>query len=716
VDAEPEPEPATSAWRGLVRRERLLVAELTALTGFVVVRPVLNIFGASPEAFLSRATGGWDVVAFALVVAVVPLLALSVLGAATGLLGDQVRQAVHLLTVAVLAALGGMQLVPMDDSWALVAVASAIGLAVAALRWRFEAARTFLRYASVGMLVFLAQFLVMSPTSSLVGGRSGGADPQVVDTVSAAVGDEAPPVVFVVMDALPTVSLLDGDGRIDADLYPNFARLAGDGTWYRNHTTVAPVTLQALPALLTGTIPDDDTRSSVLSHYPRNLFTLLGGTYDLHVHEQVTGLCPDQLCPESGAGSLGPVLDDAADLWSRTIWDPGWNQLLPGSFTDRFDRTADWIDAQDFAAGGSDSEGSDSEGGEGGDGKPGLWFQHMMLPHAEWEHLPDGSRYFRNRSATDSLLGTWGQFGWEVGIQRDVLQTQAVDTLLGRLFDRLEDAGVYDDALIVVTADHGAAFGPGRPMRALSEDNFEQIMWSPLIVKAPGQRGGDGSGDGGEIDDRNVENIDVLPMIADELGIDLADVESEDGTPWDVDGRVPGRTPDRDPADKRIIENRDSELRPNADHHMVRMDGVAGFEKVLATDLVPGEGPKAVWQRTDYGGLVGADVDDLDTGDPSDVEMQVDDIDDWQDVDIDRPRIETRALGWVPKDSAVAVVMNGQVAAMAPARPTPYGLSVVHALLDPEALVDGDNDYALYLVDGPPDDPVLHALPLTDRL
>jgi hypothetical protein len=283
----------------------------------------------------------------------------------------------------------------------------------------------------------------------------------------------------------------------------------------------------------------------------------------------VTGLCPDELCPEAGEGSLGPVLGDAVDLWNRTIWDPGWNQLLPGSFTDRFDRTADWIDAQDF--GGE---------GEGGGDAPGLWFQHMMLPHAEWEHLPDGSRYFRNRSATDSLLGTWGQFGWEVGIQRDVLQTQAVDTLLGRLFDRLEDAGVYDDALIGVTADHGAAFGPEQPMRALSEDNFEQIMWSPLIVKAPGPRSGDGSGDGGsgaggggEVDDHNVENIDVLPMIADELGIDLAAVGSEDGTRWAVDGRVPGQAPDRDPADKRIIENRDSEPRPNADHHMVRPSG-----------------------------------------------------------------------------------------------------------------------------------------------
>jgi hypothetical protein len=92
--------------------------------------------------------------------------------------------------------------------------------------------------------------------------------------------------------------------------------------------------------------------------------------------------------------------------------------------------------------------------------------------------------------------------------------------------------------------------------------------------------------------------------------------------------------------------------------------------------------------------------------------MTVDDLDAWDDVDLDRPRIETRAIGWVPEDDAVAVVLNGRVAAVAPARPTLYGVSAVHALLQPDALVDGSNDYALYLVDGPTDAPVLHRLPV----
>ena len=37
---------------------------------------------------------------------------------------------------------------------------------------------------------------------------------------------------LLVFDGLPTGLLLDGQGRIDAELYPNLAELAGTSTWY----------------------------------------------------------------------------------------------------------------------------------------------------------------------------------------------------------------------------------------------------------------------------------------------------------------------------------------------------------------------------------------------------------------------------------------------------------------------------------------------------
>ena len=105
-----------------------------------------------------------------------------------------------------------------------------------------------------------------------------------------------PPVVIVIFDQLPLISLLDADGRIDPALYPHFAALASESTWFRNASAVAEYTSFALPAILTGNYPELG-RLPVAADYPENLFTLLGGRYRLHVQEPLTELCPAALCP-----------------------------------------------------------------------------------------------------------------------------------------------------------------------------------------------------------------------------------------------------------------------------------------------------------------------------------------------------------------------------------------------------------------------------------
>ena len=55
------------------------------------------------------------------------------------------------------------------------------------------------------------------------------------------------------------------------------------------------------------------------------------------------------------------------------------------------------------------------------------------------------------------------------------------------MLDGLEADGSLDDTLLVVTSDHGNAFLPGQPQRAVTEQNLEHVLWAPLFVKAPGQ-------------------------------------------------------------------------------------------------------------------------------------------------------------------------------------------------------------------------------------
>ena len=160
--------------------------------------------------------------------------------------------------------------------------------------------------------------------------------------------------------------------------------------------------------------------------------------------------------------------------------------------------------------------------------EPTLNYMHLVLPHRPWVYLPDGRRR-RPRLADE--FGRWpddpevATAAW----RRHLLQTRYVDRLLSRLIAKLKANGTYDRSLVVVVADHGAAFLPGEQSRIVTEANIGEIAPVPLFVKAPGQRRG-------AIDDSDVETTDLLPTIARHLRARV---------PWKVDGTPAQARPDR---------------------------------------------------------------------------------------------------------------------------------------------------------------------------
>lgn len=90
------------------------------------------------------------------------------------------------------------------------------------------------------------------------------------------------------------------------------------------------------------------------------------------------------------------------------------------------------------------------------------------------------------------------------------------DYQVGRLFDKLRERGLYDDALIIVMADHGEnmeAHDEFRGNIAFSHLRlFEGVSHTPLILKLPGQTEG-----------RRVsaltQNVDVLPTVMELLAL-----------------------------------------------------------------------------------------------------------------------------------------------------------------------------------------------------
>lgn len=86
-----------------------------------------------------------------------------------------------------------------------------------------------------------------------------------------------------------------------------------------------------------------------------------------------------------------------------------------------------------------------------------------------------------------------------------------LDAEMGRFFDELRKSGVYDDALIIVTSDHGEEFREHG--RFIHSQPYDETIRVPLFVKLPGNRAA------GTRVAEVVESIDLLPTLLETLGL-----------------------------------------------------------------------------------------------------------------------------------------------------------------------------------------------------
>lgn len=96
------------------------------------------------------------------------------------------------------------------------------------------------------------------------------------------------------------------------------------------------------------------------------------------------------------------------------------------------------------------------------------------------------------------------------------------DSVCGMLFDTLRNVGVYDDTMVIVTADHGEHFGEHR--RAHHQFSlFDELLHVPLIIKPPG------GADLDDVRDDLVSLVDIYPTILSELNLSVPEtVEGSD--------------------------------------------------------------------------------------------------------------------------------------------------------------------------------------------
>jgi hypothetical protein len=333
-------------------------------------------------------------------------------------------------------------------------------------------------------------------------------------------------------------------------LYPNIAALARDGVWYRNATTVSDFTRWAVPSIVSGKYPRRGALPNAADH-PDTLFTLLGRTHRLEVTEAVTRLCPETLCAERDAEPVGARLTAIGrDLYVvfllRLLTDD-----LTASLPDVTETWAGFDGSPDGRA--PDSTSTDSEGDdddraeieadvrrrwrsgmgasrvdpivrfidaiEAEDPQPTLYFLHSLISHLPHHMLPGDKENTTRASIPGKAGGHWATHEpWAVAQQhqRHLMQVGFIDGVIGRVVQRLKDIGLYDRAVIVITADHGIAFLPGSTQRMFTGESAAEIMRVPLIFKFPKETGVPAS-----VSDINAETIDIVPTIADALDLEM---------------------------------------------------------------------------------------------------------------------------------------------------------------------------------------------------
>ncbi|MCA9034505.1 MAG: sulfatase-like hydrolase/transferase [Planctomycetaceae bacterium] len=540
--AAPAADSTSSSIEGVSAVRRCL--HLLALSGFAIAQPVMFRLQQNP-AYLRLERMEFTAVCLAVAVVVfVPTAVLSLLAIVMGrTCGTRAGIKAHTASVFLLILLflltmnfwlvQSFQLMRFGISDLLMSlIAVPLAGAMTSVYQRRAAVRQFLEYSLLGVFLFPVNLFTNAGIQSVLW------PPAPASTARALSAQKPRPVILIVFDGFCGMSLLDREHNIDAVRFPGFASLAATSSWYRNATTVHYRTGSAVPAVLSGNVPYADG-APVEATWPNNLFRFIYDTdqFDMLVLEPVTRLCPKELLEHlekrSTVVQTKLLLSTLSRVYLKTTFPDGtpgvdspiphtwfgiaevtnpqyaakaergciiypWDTYRPDQF-DHFIRCLTPREKTLFAA------------------------LHIVAPHDPWSLFPDGTRYLDNPGFNLFPQGAMGEIGeiWSnderdamLGWQRYLMQLQWVDAQIARTIDQLKDSGLWEDCLLVVTADHGMSFVPGMNRREPSDETLADIMSVPLFVKLPGQSQG-------ETSDANVETIDVLPTILDVLQLNI---------------------------------------------------------------------------------------------------------------------------------------------------------------------------------------------------
>jgi len=289
----------------------------------------------------------------------------------------------------------------------------------------------------------------------------------------------------LILVSLDTVRADHLGGRRDGvALSPWFDRLASRGTSFRQAVSTFHSTTAAHMSLFTGLYP--------ATHHVR---------YASHVLPRAIPTLP-QLLARAGYATAA-VTEDA--------------MILAGSgFARGFDSYRENRDAIQ-RAGAADQ--TFSYGVKWLDQHPGeLFFLFLHTYEAHSPYTPPAGS-LEQVPAPDLVGLDRAHARWEKMKRRYAAEVRHTDDALARLFDQLRERGVLDDALVVITSDHGEEFGE-HGLLGHAKTVYDEVLRIPLLFWAPGRV------PEGVVVDEEVSLVDVAPTI-----LELLDLPTPGGIP-----------------------------------------------------------------------------------------------------------------------------------------------------------------------------------------
>jgi hypothetical protein len=300
-----------------------------------------------------------------------------------------------------------------------------------------------------------------------------------------------PPVFVLILDELPYEVLVE-DGELDTEAYPNFAELAGDGTWFTNATSNYYWSADSIPKTLINPIVDiaDQFDVRLYLQFPpieSRYVDECGETYTCRGERYLAQNNRLWLATNLALRSLYEATTD----WVETAvtWPVGW-------LVNPLDTTypqADPFGYQAFTKKQFDLFVNDIDGQEAGGT---IHVLHSLATH--WPYS-----FNENEGAVSSKSSS------VIWVNRKGSRKSAMfaDSLLGSLISKLKAEGIYEESVVVVTSDHGLRTFSPSPEKPPAQ--FE--IQVPLLIRAPGA--------GNQISDVDYQHYDFGPTLADILGL-----------------------------------------------------------------------------------------------------------------------------------------------------------------------------------------------------